>query len=139
VGAAVERNCNQIAAEFLVPTHLMRQEWDGASGGEDRFERLARAFKVSEVVVARKALDLQYITREEFFAFYDQKIRESAQRQRRSEGGDFWKNQGVRIGDLFGAAVAHAVWAGRLLYRDAYKLTGLHGKTFDNYVAALGL
>jgi hypothetical protein len=27
---------------------------------------------------------------------------------------------------------------GRLLYRDAYRLTGLHGKTFDRYADYLG-
>jgi hypothetical protein len=31
--------------------------------------------------------------------------------------------------------VARAVKEGRLLYRDAYALTGLHGETFDRYVA----
>jgi hypothetical protein len=84
-------------------------------------------------------LDLRYIDREEFFAFYDHQIQTSVELRKRSTGGDFWKTQGVRIGDMFGSAVAQAVWAGRLLYRDAYKLTGLHGKTFDNYIAGLGL
>ncbi len=35
-------------------------------------------------------------------------------------------------------AVIRAVKEGRLLYRDAYRLTGLHGKTFDRYAVLLG-
>jgi Zn-dependent peptidase ImmA (M78 family) len=139
VGADVEKFCNQVAAEFLVPIEEFRTEWQMVATDPERFDRLARTFKVSAVVVARRALDLKYINRQEFFAFYDYQIQVSARSNTRSTGGDFWKTQRVRIGDMFGSAVAHAVWAGRLLYRDAYKLTGLHGKTFDNYIAGLGL
>ena len=138
VGAHVEKFCNQVAAEFLIPTDILQGEWKTVSSLPDRFNRLARAFKVSAIVVARRALDLQHISREEFFDFYDRHI-EASKGRRRSQGGSFWNNQRVRIGDLFGSAVAQAVWAGRLLYRDAYELTGLRGKTFDNYVAGLGL
>jgi len=139
VGAAVETFCNRVAAEFLVPVKEFETQWQVVAMDQDRFDRLARTFKVSALVAARRALDLRYISREEFFAFYDHQIQTSAELRKRSTGGDFWKTQGVRIGDMFGSAVAQAVWAGRLLYRDAYKLTGLHGKTFDNYIAGLGL
>jgi len=141
VGSAVEVFCNKVAAEFLVPAQRLQTEWHIVSMHPDRFSRLARTFKVSALVAARRALDLQYITRQEFFDFYDGQIRESAEhrQQSKAKGGDFWRTQRVRIGDLFGGAVAQAVWTGRLLYRDAYKLTGLRGKTFDNYIASLGL
>jgi len=33
----------------------------------------------------------------------------------------------------------HAAKEGRLLYRDAYSLTGLNGATFDKYAKALGI
>jgi Zn-dependent peptidase ImmA (M78 family) len=135
VGAAVEKFCNKVAAEFLVPAHRFQSEWQKVSTHPDRFNRLARTFKVSAIVVARRAWDMRHINRQEFFEFYDRQIQESPP----SPGGNFWKTQGVRIGDLFGSAVAQAVWAGQLLYRDAYELTGLRGKTFDNYIARLGL
>ena len=34
-------------------------------------------------------------------------------------------------------AVARAVREGRLLYRDAFDLTGLRGATFDRYIASV--
>jgi len=112
VGADVETFCNRVAAEFLVPVQEFETEWQSVATDPERFDRLARMFKVSAVVAARRALDLSYIAREEFFTFYDQQIRSSADKRRKSTGGDFWKTQG---------------------------LTGLHGKTFDNYIAGLGL
>ena len=67
------------------------------------------------------------------------KPKNSIKKAQKKQKGDFWKTQGVRIGGLFGGAVVQATLEGRLLYRDAYRLTGLKGKTFDNYVAQLGL
>jgi len=139
VGEHVETFCNQVAAEFLIPTHRFQAEWQGASSFADRFDRLARTFKVSAIVVARRALDLKHIGRQEFFDFYEGQIRQNAEDRRKSPGGDFWRTQRVRIGELFGSAVAQAVWTGRLLYSEAYELTGLRGKTFDDYIAGLGL
>jgi len=139
VGAPVETFCNQVAAEFLVPSQVFRTEWLNVGTRSDPFHHLAQVFKVSPIVVARRAWDMQHISREEFFDFYDQYIQTSLTHRKQPTRGDFWNTQGVRIGDFFGSAVAQAVWAGRLLYRDAYELTGLHGKTFDNYIARLGL
>ena len=56
----------------------------------------------------------------------------------RSAGGDFYLTQDVRLGRRFAHAVIRAAKEGRLLYRDAYRLTGLHGETFDKYAEALG-
>ena len=45
----------------------------------------------------------------------------------------------MRIGKRFAAAITRAAKEGRLLYRDAYQLTGLSGDTFDRYVKSLGI
>jgi hypothetical protein len=52
--------------------------------------------------------------------------------------GDFYLTQEVKIGRRFGEAVIRAARAGRLLYRDAYRLTGLYGQTFDRFAEGLG-
>jgi Zn-dependent peptidase ImmA (M78 family) len=68
----VERFCNQVAAEFLIPAYKLTQRWDEASSTDRPFHTIARWFKVSPVVAARRALDLKLITKPEFFHFYEQ-------------------------------------------------------------------
>ena len=129
-----ERLCNQVAAEFLVPESELRQVWRLVKGDPQPFQRIAREFKVSEVVGARRALDLGLINRDAFIAFYEtyqQKERHAAKRER--EGGDFYLVQDMRLGRRFASLVVQAVREGRLLYSEAYDLTQLYGKTFEAY------
>ncbi len=129
-----ERFCNQVAAEFLISEYKLRKRWDEATATNKPFHTIARWFKVSPVVAARRALDLKLISKPDFFQFY-KKDREVWQSQKRKKkpGGNFYRNQGVRLGRRFSSAVVRATREGRMLYRDAYRLTGLKGETFDHY------
>ncbi|CAN5745399.1 hypothetical protein BH20ACT11_BH20ACT11_10740 [soil metagenome] len=131
----IEQFCNKIAAEFLVPEEELRTAWDRAQDEEEPYEFLARHFKVSNLVAARCVFDLGLIDRAAYFEFY-RSWEEDERRVKLSggDGGDFWNNQNVRIGKPFGTAVIRAVKEGRLLYRDAYSLTGLKGETFNEFV-----
>lgn len=134
--------CNKVAAEFLVPERELRALWPMEGQDTESFQVIARNFKVSTLVAARRALDLDLINRETFFDFYrnylEDERRFSALRKRKP-GGDFYANQNARVGRRFAYAVVRAAKEGRILYRDAYQLTGLQGKTFDKYAKSLGL
>ncbi len=136
---AVEQFCNKVAAEFLVPAREFKTYWPHAMQDVEPFQTIARHFKVSPIVAARRAQDLGLIQRAEFLTFFrayqDDERRKAA---RVTGGGDFYQNQNVRLGKRFARAVALAAKEGRLLYRDAYRLTDLHGATFDKYAKALG-
>ncbi len=135
---AVERWCNQVAAEFLVPTEEITKIWASAERMDEPFQFLARRFKVSPLVAARRALDLRFITRDSFFSFYRHYLDDDRRyAERRPSGGDFYLTQEVRIGRRFGVAVVRAAREGRLLFQDAYRLTGLYGATFDHYAKGL--
>jgi len=135
----VEKYCNSVAAEFLVPSSELRASWGMAQSQEEPYNWLARRFKVSPIVAARRASDLGLIAEAEFFSFYEHYIsQENHARETRSSGGDFWNTQNVRVGYRFGSAVVRAAKEGKLLFRDAYRLTGLHGSTFDQYALNLG-
>ncbi len=136
---AVEIFCNKVAAEFLVPAGEMRQAWQEVRGVEKPFERLARLFKVSPVVAARRVLDLELISRTRYFAFYKEYREAAAERRARgAAGGNFYLTLGSRLGRRFPAAVYSAAKEGRLPYRDAYQLTGLSGSTYDRFGKELG-
>ena len=129
----VERFCNKAAAEFLVPEEELLVFWESIGRTGDPFQATARRFKVSSLVAARRALDLDLIDSRTFFRFYQNRIDElRRQQQRQGSGGNFWNTQKWRIGPRFATAIFRAVREGRLLYREAYNLTGLKGKAFDS-------
>ena len=132
---AAERLCNGIAAEFLVPHTDLEELWEAIANDEDPYQQIAREFKVSVVVAARRALDLNLIDHATYLAFYGEYLADERRKKENSPGGgDFWNNQNVRLGRRFSAAVALAAKEGRLLYREAYALTGLNGRTFERFL-----
>ena len=136
---ATEEICNSIAAEFLVPTEELRYRWGIASRSMDPYRDIAKHFKVSTVVAARRALDSELITREAFFEYYyENRAKNWGGTQQSGKGGNFWNNQIWRVGVRFGSNVSRAVKEGRLSYTDAYSLTGLKGTTFSNMSDKMG-
>jgi Zn-dependent peptidase ImmA (M78 family) len=138
-----ERFCNQVAAEFLVPGHKLLERWKEANATGNPFQTIGRWFKVSPVVAARRSLDLNLITKSQFFAFYEKdreewERRRAAEKKKKARGGpNFYAVQDIRLGRRFAYAVVNAVREGRLPFRDAYQLTDLKGDTFDRYATLL--
>lgn len=126
--------CDQVAAELLVPHQELKEEWKGVQD----FNRLAKIFKVSQIVIARRALDLQLITKQEFFKFYNAYIEDWKQKKQvqkeQSGGGSFYATVRKRISRRFASFVNHAVEEGNLLYSDAYRLTSLKGDTYQKFM-----
>ena len=96
---------------------------------------------MSSLVAARRARDLGLIQPIAFFKFYEEYTDREwhshaehnvSNQQSQASGGNFWNTQKWRIGTRFGTAIFRAVKEGRLLYREAYNLTGLKGETFEN-------
>lgn len=122
--------CDKVAAEFLVPERAFERVWANTPD----LKSCSRFFKVSEVVIARRALDTKKISRSAFFAFYDEYInRDFEKRANQQSGGDFYATTRKRLGAAFAAHIHNAVRSGQLLYRDAYRLTGLKGRTFQTF------
>lgn len=128
--------CNAVAAEFLVPRVELQQYWASARSSADPFGHLARHFKVSPAVIALRAATLKLINIGRFDEMFDRVVKKE---RRSSAGGNFYNNQNLRVGKRFARIVMNAARSGRLLYRDAYRLTGLYGETFDRYAKRLGV
>lgn len=132
----VERFCNRVAAEFLVPEDSLRAIWPAVARSPEPIEAIARHFKVSSVVAARRALDLGLVSRAAFRNLYRQ-YRERDRKQQ-PKGGNFYASQDARIGRRFATTLIRAAREGQLLYRNAYELSGLSGRAFDRYAKNLG-
>lgn len=127
----IEWLCDQVAAEFLVPEHEFNKVW---SQHPDNFKYAARHFKVSEIVIARRALDTGKINKRQFFGFYKEySSREFDKKSSQGAGGNFYATTKKRLSVTYAHHINNAVKSGSLLYRDAYKLTGLKGDTFENF------
>ena len=134
-----EKFCDAVAAEFLVPKGELMECWREASRTERPYETVARRFKVSPVVAARRALDLKLTSRKGFFEFYDKyTAEENYNKKKTGGGGDFYSKQNARVGDRFAIEIIRAAKEGRVSFRDAYLMTGLRGKAFDEYSKRLG-
>lgn len=133
-----EEACNRVAAEFLVPEKSLREVWPSLPGGDEAFEAIAKRFRVSQLVAARRALDLHLISGDRFFGFYNA-WREAERTLTPGKGGSFYTNQNYRVGRRFGAEVVWAAREGEMSYAEAYELTGLYGATFERYAEHLGL
>ncbi|MFP3473095.1 ImmA/IrrE family metallo-endopeptidase, partial [Micrococcus sp. SIMBA_144] len=70
--------CDKVAAEFLVPEKTFEEIWTK----NPSIKFCSRFFKVSEIVIARRALDTRKISKEQFFSFYEEyKNREFSKKQ----------------------------------------------------------
>jgi hypothetical protein len=79
----------------------------------NRFDKLARVFKVCSLVAARRAPDFDLITQDAFREFY-QNFQTAAHQAKKSDGGSFHDTQNVRLGRRFSVAVVNAVKEGRI-------------------------
>ncbi|MBR1435045.1 MAG: ImmA/IrrE family metallo-endopeptidase [Bacteroidales bacterium] len=122
---SLEILCNKAAALFLVPDYFFETYW----AGEASIETISKKCKASKIVVARRAYENHFITRDCIQEYYTRNAAHEIQHGRNSRG-DFYKTQDKRLGALFQTHVRNAVMSGKLLYKEAYHLTGIKGNTF---------
>jgi Zn-dependent peptidase ImmA (M78 family) len=126
----IEILCDKVAAEFLVPENSFNEVWSK----NPNIKYASQFFKVSEIVIARRALDTGKLTRPGFFQFYEENAtKEFSKKEHQSTGGDFYATTKKRLSLTFASHINNAIKSGSILYRDAYKLTSLKGDTFHNF------
>ena len=124
-----EALCNAAAAEVLVPKVDFLREWGRQRGEpETKLETLRLYFKVSKVVVARRALDARFID----YATYS-RIYALARRAASSSGGDFYATLGTRNGKKFSSTVSELAYSGELGLRHAARLLNTSPSNVLNY------
>lgn len=125
-----ERLCDRVAAEFLVPPNVFVENWSD-------IYKTARKFKVSPLVIARRAKELGLITGQEFQAFYAEYLASPYCMERKSGGGNFIAITRKRLGYTFAVHVNNAMKSNQLSPIEAYRLTGLYGQTYTKFMSSL--
>jgi len=135
----VERWCNRVAAELLVPLDALRGEYDGRAELQVEVERLARRFKVSTLVILRRIHDAGGLTREELRKAYDLEL-ERLRALPRGSGGDFYLTQAARVSKRFARALVVSTFEGQTSFTEAFRLLGIRKMaTFRELGESLGV
>jgi Zn-dependent peptidase ImmA (M78 family) len=122
----VERFCNAVAAELLVPLDELQAEWSSRHDSVDKIPMTARHFRVSSLVILRRLLDAKYISREEFQRLYNDELAKMHQQDAATEGGgDFYRTLNTRLGKRFVSALIESTLEGGTPYRQAFQLLGV--------------
>lgn len=142
--ASVERWCNAVAAETLVPLDGFRQAYSRLAEVRMEMNRLSRVYKVSTLVILRRMLDAGGLTRDAFQAAFEAELRhlraELAKRKEKSKGGDPYATGRVRVSPRFGRALIAATWEGRATFTEASRLLGFKNvKTIERFGEELGM
>lgn len=134
--SSTEAFCNGVAAESLVALDQFRAAWRLDADPVVEYRRLGRLYRVSSLVIIRRAYDAGFLSREDFSVAYCDEV---ARLERHSGGGgDFYKTQISRLGTRFPKALLVSTLEGRTFFRDAYRLLGISkSETFDKLAKEL--
>lgn len=141
-GTDIEKWCNQVAAEILMPISQAPYRIEAGETLIDALERLARRFKVSTLVALRRMFDARSLDWEQYRAAYDAEFRRivGIVGQRTGGGGNFFNTQPARTSKKFTKAVVTSTLEGQTLYRDALQMLGLKQvSTLNNLASHLGI
>lgn len=120
----VEKWCNRVAAELLVPMSVFREELRTSTDLRAELDRLARRFKVSTLVVLRRLHDAGALNREALWVEYEREV-ERLRRIPRGNGGDFYLTQAARAGKRFVRALVVSTFEGQSSFTEALRLLGI--------------
>lgn len=139
---AVERWCNEVAAEFLVPLASLREAFQADRPLAAELDRLASRFKVSTLVVLRRVFDAQHLTWDQYRDAYEVELERVLgileARRESGDSGNFYNTQPLRASRRFSQAVIASTLEGTTLYRDAFQLLGVRSvSTFHELAAQL--
>lgn len=136
----VEKFCNAVAAEVLVPSQSLHEQWKPSISLADNAAQLSRVYRVSSVVVARRALDLGLTDVATFRAYYRmQAALWQKQKEDRNSGGNYYPTLLGRNGRSFSTAVVRSALEHQILLRDAGHLLGISPDKLSSLASHVGI
>lgn len=132
----VERWCNQVAAELLVPLERLRSEFNPNTDQTRELGRLARLFRCSTLVVLRRLHEAGYLDWQDFRTAYAGELERVMDLV--GDGGNYYHTQPVRVSKLFARSVIASTLEGQTLYTDAFRMLGFKkAATFEGLAREL--
>lgn len=138
----VERWCNRVAGEVLIPQALLSDEFDERAELRDELDRLARSYKVSTLVVLRSLRDARFISENDYPSLFRDELGRVLDliTERAGSGGNFYNTLPIRVSRTFAHALVTSTLEGQTLYRDAFQMLGFRKlATFQELAEKLGV
>lgn len=141
--AAIERWCNAVAAEVLVPLATFRQQLSPQTRRYEEMLRLARVFRVSTLVVLRRMRDIGHLSATEHRQAHEEeaaRLREIMRiRKESGSGGNFYNTVIYRLSPRFASSVIASTYGGETTFTEAFHLLGCRSvETMQNLGYSLG-
>jgi len=138
---AVERWCNQVAAEFLVPMAEFRQRFDQRADLRAQLRPLADHFRVSSQVILGRIREAGVLTWDEYLTELGvERQRVAAFLADRGGGGNYYNTEPVQVSRRFASALIASAKEGRTPYTTAFRLLDVKKEsTFDGLADRLGV
>lgn len=134
----IERWCNEVAAELLVPIEVFQDDCDRTADLQTEMNRLARRFKVSTLVILRRMRDAG-LSAARFREAYEAEV-ERLRAMPTGGGGNFYLTLGARASKRFARALVVSTLEGRSSFTEAFRLLGFKKMaTFRELGNTLGL
>ena len=125
----IEVTCNAVAGALMVPKTVFLE----------KIKELARMFRCSSSVIARRALDNKKIDQNVYNMVIADAIEAYIQtKQEKSSGGDYYRVARSKLDGVFVRALCESVNSGRTSFTEAYRLTNTTSKTFSEVASGLG-
>jgi Zn-dependent peptidase ImmA (M78 family) len=139
----IERFCNQVAAEFLVPERSFNISWQPSRTDRMNLQRVQRHFWVSSLVALRRAYDLKKINYTDFKVAIDseyakfraiQKAKNEKEKDRKRPIITFWATFKQRNSVLFSDTLVASVKTANTTYSEASNLLRVSISTVENFL-----
>ena len=127
----IERFCDRVAAETLVPGQEFQERWRPGQGAvAEKVERLTHYYKVSAMVILRQAHDYDFIPTPVYWEHYNQLVKQArGSSSEGKSGGNFYYTLIARNGGPFTQSVISRAASGTLFLSEAADLLGVKAKT----------
>lgn len=139
-----ETKCNAVAAEILVPQEYFQKIWKKKIKKftrENLVVDLASHFNCGTIVVARRALDNNFISYQEYSEITRQAIQlynEKKLKSNNNKGGNYYATAASRLDNQFFTHLVSSVHEGTTSYTDAFRLSNTNRTTFSKLVEKVG-
>lgn len=127
----IERFCNAVAAEILIPSHDFSQQaasfpTNVETASEELIANLASRYGVSREAILRRFLDLGRVSR----YYYELKSREWTAQMKKAGGGSWYSNQTTYLSDYFTREVVARHFQHQISLEQAADFLGVKPKNY---------